>query len=309
MNYDKESFLAGLAVGRALWRPPERGGSRPPYLTFSSPAGEFTLNVFRGEKLWDGALFWSTDAASWTAWDGEAVRRSAGGKLHLRGTGNSVISGPGQQGEPAEQWEASGPVHCSGSIETLLDYETVLRGGHPAMGAYCFQALFMDFPLLSAPELPATALSEGCYCRMFYGCAALTVPPELPAAALETVCYAQMFEDCACLASVPRLPATALAYGCYEDMFSGCAALTALPELPAAALAERCYNCMFLDCANIRLSAAQDAVYRYPCRIPRDGGGTGAAGALDDMFYGTGGTFTGTPEINTTYYTDHAPVS
>ena len=38
------------------------------------------------------------------------------------------------------------------------------------------------------------------------------------------------------------------------------------------------------------------------------GDGTDAEDALSDMFFGTGGTFTGTPTINTTYYTDHQPV-
>ena len=37
-------------------------------------------------------------------------------------------------------------------------------------------------------------------------------------------------------------------------------------------------------------------------RIPSSGVGTTAANALTNMFISTGGTFTGTPEINTTYY-------
>ena len=36
--------------------------------------------------------------------------------------------------------------------------------------------------------------------------------------------------------------------------------------------------------------------------IPSSGNGTTATNALTDMFSSTGGTFTGTPEINTTYY-------
>ena len=36
--------------------------------------------------------------------------------------------------------------------------------------------------------------------------------------------------------------------------------------------------------------------------MPFSGNGTTAANALSDMFSSTGGTFTGTPEINTAYY-------
>ena len=52
----------------------------------------------------------------------------------------------------------------------------------------------------------------------------------------------------------------------------------------------------------IKLSATQTDTYTKEYRIPATGAGTTATNALSGMFTLTGGTFTGTPKINTTYY-------
>ena len=98
------------------------------------------------------------------------------------------------------------------------------------------------------------------------------------------------------------MPAVTLAYSCYSSMFYGCTALTTIPKLFAITLARNCYNSMFLSCEKLKLSAAQTGEYSTPYRIPSSGTGTTASDALLNMFQETGGTFTGTPEINTTYY-------
>ena len=59
---------------------------------------------------------------------------------------------------------------------------------------------------------------------------------------------------------------------------------------------------MFYGCAALKLSSTQTDEYTIKYRIPTSGTGTSAPDALTDMFTSTGGTFTGTPEINTTYY-------
>ena len=59
---------------------------------------------------------------------------------------------------------------------------------------------------------------------------------------------------------------------------------------------------MFSGCTSLKLSATKTEEYTIKYRTPMSGEGTTATGALTDMFGGTGGTFTGTPEINTTYY-------
>lgn len=89
-------------------------------------------------------------------------------------------------------------------------------------------------------------------------------------------------------------------------MFWDCMSLTAAPSLPATTLASSCYQYMFDGCTKIKLSTTASGTYTKPYRIPKIGTGTTALNALYDMFADTGGTFRGTPEINTTYYLDES---
>ena len=210
----------------------------------------------------------------------------------------------------------------------------------PALSAttlanYCYYGMFSDCAsLTTAPELPATTLADSCYWSMFSGCTALTTAPELPATTLVTSCYRYMFNGCTSLTTAPSLPATTLSnycyYGmfysckslttapalpattlaiyCYHSIFRGCTSLTTAPSLPATTLANNCYYGMFRDCIKIKLSTTQTGEYQTAYRIPKSGTGNTATNALKDMFTNTGGTFTGTPEINTTYYTSNTVV-
>ena len=85
-------------------------------------------------------------------------------------------------------------------------------------------------------------------------------------------------------------------------MFRGCTSLTQVPALPATTLAIQCYRNMFSGCTSLKLSSTQTDEYIQEYRIPSSGTGTTAKDALTDMFTSTGGTFTGTPFTNTTYY-------
>ena len=85
-------------------------------------------------------------------------------------------------------------------------------------------------------------------------------------------------------------------------MFENCTSLTQVPALPATTLVTNCYEGMFNGCTCLKLSATQTGEYTQEYRIPSSGTGTTATDALTDMFTSTGGTFPGTPEINTTYY-------
>ena len=59
---------------------------------------------------------------------------------------------------------------------------------------------------------------------------------------------------------------------------------------------------MFQGCTSLKLSSSKTDEYTQEYRIPSSGTGTIATDALNGMFSSTGGTFTGTPSINTTYY-------
>ena len=304
-----------------------------PYLSFIGNE-DFTLKTANTTKNWDGTLEYSTDKSTWNTWDGTEIS-SVGSKLYLRGTGNTKITGNSLDYRFVFTGTDALKIACKGNIENLLDYETVSAGGHPAMADYCCGFMFQgctslttapSLPattlaencygsmfygctsLTTAPALPATTLAMGCYQYMFYGCTSLTTAPELPATTLTNGCYDSMFYDCTSLVTAPSLPATTLANDCYHSMFYGCTALTTTPELPATTLTEYCYQSMFFNCASIKLSTTQTGEYQTAYRIPKSGTGATATDALTDMFASTGGTFKGTPSINTTYYTSNTVV-
>ena len=254
----------------------------PTYLSFIGNE-DFTLKTYNTTKNWDGILEYSTDTSTWNTWDGTEIS-SAGSKLYLRGTGNTKITGVTSS---SFKFVFTGTsylkIACKGNIENLLDYETVFIGSHPIMGS-------------------------ACYAYMFYDCASLTTAPELPATELTESCYSQMFYSCKSLTTAPELPATTLATNCYHSMFTGCRELTSIPSLPATTLANYCYGYMFYNCTKIKLSATQTGEYQTAYRIPTSGTGTIKTQPMNEMFTNTGGTFTGTPEINTTYYTSNTVV-
>lgn len=296
------------------------------YLTFSSP-NSFTLHTLLFTKTWDGTLEYFASDETWTIWDGTNVLSAVtnGGEyvMYLRGTGNTVIAG-------GTSWQFQGSdMACTGNIETLLDYATVRSGKHPTLANNCYAYMFVNCTSLTqAPELPATTLANNCYAHMFVDCTSLTQAPELPATTLADMCYSNMFKGCISLTRAPALPATTLGISCYEDMFYGCTSLTHIPELPATTLAEscyagmfygcisliqapelpaialvsKCYYYMFFGCTSLKLSTTKTEEYTQEYRIPFSGNGTTEANSLVNMFTATGGTFTGTPEINKTYY-------
>ena len=171
------------------------------------------------------------------------------------------------------------------------------------LAQYCYREMFRGCTnLTTAPELSATALANYCCYKMFADCYNLIQAPALPATTLANSCYSHMFDNCTRLTQTPELPATTLATYCYEYMFAGCASLTQAPTLPAATLANYCYRYMFYNCRRIRLSETQTDDYTTEYHIPTSETGETVTGAFNDMFASTGGTFQGTPNINTTYY-------
>ena len=272
-------------------------------LEFSS-ANPFSISA---PKNWDGKLEY-TNGSGWKMWDGSAI---ASGEIennhyiYLRGTGNSKITGTTSS---SVKWSIIGTnIACNGDIDLLLDYSTVKSGNRPAMASYCYSSMFQGCTsLTAAPSLPATTLASYCYFSMFQGCTSLTAAPSLPATTLNTNCYYYMFFGCTSLTAAPSLPATTLANNCYNSMFQGCTSLTTVPSLPATTLKINCYDSMFYLCTKIKLSTTASGTYTKSYRIPKNGTGTTASGALVYMFGNTGGTFNGAPKINTTYYLDES---
>lgn len=178
----------------------QKAASIQPYLKFVGTE-PFTLKTKNGKK-WGGVLEYSTDGSTWTTWDGSssvAISSTSAAPyvLYLRGTGNTTISTSGSSTYSSFVFTTAGTIQCDGRIDTLLDYQTVLNGGEPSMGEYC-------------------------YYQLFEKCSVLTIPPSLPATTLNVSCYSDMFSECTNLISLPSLPATTLANACYYKMFDGC---------------------------------------------------------------------------------------
>ena len=116
----------------------------------------------------------------------------------------------------------------------------------------CYYSLFEGCSkLVNAPQLPATEMKPNCYRGLFYGCTSLVNPPKLPATKMATGCYQQLFRNCSKLVNAPALPATVLAQNCYQGIFHDCTSLVTAPKLPATTLAINCYQNAFLDCINL----------------------------------------------------------
>lgn len=189
----------------------------------------------------------STDGIHWkTFTPGETTitLKQITDKVYFRGdnpSGFSIRNGI--------NFKMSGKISASGNIMSLLD-PTCQMMEIPSKG--CFSYLFSGcVSLITAPELPATTLTDECYKYMFFGCTNLTKAPELPATTLAIACYEDMFYECTSLTTAPELPATNLADDCYADMFRTCTNLTIAPELPATTLAKHCYSGMFKECSSL----------------------------------------------------------
>ena len=92
-------------------------------------------------------------------------------------------------------------------------------------------------------------------------------------------------------------------YGCYY-MFDGCTSLNKIHKLLPLTLQPYCYANMYSGCTSLKFSATQTNECDEGYRVPFSGTGTTASNALNNMLANTGGTFTGTPNINTNYFTN-----
>ena len=297
----------------------------PKYVKIQSISNtEFTFAI--ASDL-NATLEYSLDNSTYSTVTKDSAITANNGVLYLRGIGNTTF---GNLFAKLFYINCStNDIKVSGNILNLLDYQnnptsmnnyifshlftnnTCISDCSELIlpeftSSYCYQSMFEECTnLTSAPELPATTLASNCYESMFYGCTSLTSAPALLATTLADSCYYGMFQGCTNLTSAPELPATTLADSCYRQMFLGCTSLITLSKLPATDLPNKCYQTMFYECTSIKLSTTKTDKYINEYRIPSTGTIAFDDYCMDDMFTGTSGTFTGTPEINTTYYTSN----
>jgi hypothetical protein len=213
-------------------------------------------------------LEYSTDGVTWQEWqhttaDGThtfdtLTLTDVGDRVYLRGDNpNGFLD---IQTQKLSVFSMSGKIAANGNAQSLVDgvTPTLVAKTMPLFSDSIITQQMSDV-LVSAPSLPATTLSLGCYFIMFSGCAGLTTAPELPATMLADNCYMQMFSGCSGLTSAPALPATTLASKCYSYMFRGCTGLTSAPVLKVTTLVDGCYEGMFRDCTSLAAAPALPA--------------------------------------------------
>lgn len=231
-------LLTFLIVG---CEPNEELESSIPYITFNAKSEQKI--VFYGPNS-EFEMEYSVGEGEWESWHNFLMPISFGGNkgsLRLRGKNPE-----GTNGYSFVFKNKGIYVTCTGDIRTLIDYKKYRTTDTSKAN---FRALFMHCDVLaSAPDLPITKLSEGCYYCMFLGCKNIPKIPKLPAKVLTKNCYEEMFAGCSGLIETPELPATTLAENCYKEMFAYCKRLTTMPKLPATKLAKNCYEAMFYGC-------------------------------------------------------------
>lgn len=281
----------------------------------------FTLKVVDYTKYWDGIIEYSTDGSTWSEWDGTTtISSSNDGKLYLRGTGNTIITGnTSSTMTPASthRWSFSGnsDIYGSGNIETLLDYLEVKNGNHPPMGSYCFAHLFDSARIVTSPDLMATTLSVGCY-QYMYGSSSIITAPVIAgrmedsnyqeSMVIANYCCRSMFRNCSQLRNLQSAFVVyshgASVSGAFSDIFRQCSSLIDIPEISMndsnipLSIFQRC----FYQCSNIKISETQDNIYvnRYWITAL-------TSGSISGALTGTGGLVTGSITVNKNYYTSN----
>lgn len=143
--------------------------------------------------------------------------------LYVRGANNTSVQGlnigiwHGDSDSPYSE------IHCMGNIMSLLDYNTLPT---EITTEYCFSRVFHTMnsiyvdtisPLKTAPKLPATNLTKGCYEGLFMNCTSLLEAPELPVNILVDECYKNMFKNCWSLNYVKMMATDISATDCLTD--------------------------------------------------------------------------------------------
>ena len=198
-------------------------------------------------------LEYSTDKKTWTAYtwtsdEGALITlQTVGDKVWFRGN-NQTFS---KDSSNYYFFYLTGTdVSASGNIMSLLDKTCQLK----TVPSNAFYYLFKSCAnLITAPEMPATTLSERCYSYMYNGCTSLVKAPSvLPATTLGQYCYDSMFRGCTALTEAPEFNAITLASNCCLMMFHSCTSLVKAPSvLPATTLVNSCYCYMFYNCTSL----------------------------------------------------------
>lgn len=210
---------------------------------------------------------YSFDCKTWIDWDLQPILLNSGDSVYMKGNNQQGFNSSAKiDADRYNQFVILGKTQCSGNIMSLL-YEDDFENKYNIDIEYCFANVFKNCEdLVTAPELPATKISAGCYYAMFNNCTSLEKTPDLPATQLESSCYSCMFNNCTSLLETPILPATVVSVGCYLAMFMNCTNITTVNDIFASYLEiGTCMN-MFNGCKNLnKITMWATNIYENDC--------------------------------------------
>lgn len=288
------------------------------YLKFISNSS-FTLKTANLSKNWNDRIYYYDNFyARDIVWNGEelpAFKKDDKWQIWLFGLGNTRLVDTSNSGVNASngRWVFTGTdsIITIGHIEQLVDCNKFINEEDITYSTYSFAYLFKDCTLLKIPpQLPQFTVMGMCN-GMFLNCTSLAIAPKLQATEIKSNAYNGMFQNCTSLKLPPKILASRIGERGCSYMFSGCTNLEQLPKLQATVYGP--YGCirMFSGCSKIKISETQNTTYNNVYRIPATGTATvtsdeqGLFYNFNNMFENTGGIFTGTPTINTEYYTSN----
>ena len=171
----EDTELLLVDVNGKTWHTGCYGAKLNEYLCFTSTGESFVRTIGNRKTIYNTTYF-SHNSLDYKINDGEWQRLECNNSLH---TSEDVILHDGDKMYVKAYWSTTavpdkvytriyigGNVACSGNIMSLANFNTTPT-------EYQFYDLFQGSDITSAPDLPATTLTTGCYSKMFFNCSKL----------------------------------------------------------------------------------------------------------------------------------------
>ena len=194
-------------------------------ITLSSTAYTITLN--KGEKVYfrgnEGVFNWYSGGKK------KAITTISANQTHtVGGNINTLLDYQDPYGLTLPQGVFAELFQNNKKLTSASDI-TFLPSVDGSLSTYCYLYLFKNCTNLTTVPKSIPAKKQGRdACNGMFAYTAITTAPALPATTLSNGCYQYMFSICTSLVNAPTLPATTLANKCYNALFYGCSKLNHL---------------------------------------------------------------------------------
>ena len=245
----KAGSVSNTVTGTYIYVEPEDTGDSESEI----PEHDYSLDYLTLDVLTPGYLLWkaygnktmtidySINDGEWTSAtstsSGLRIQVSQGDKVRVKGS-NATYATSKSAYSGFDAGTATFDVY--GNTMSLI-YGDNYIGQTTLTGTYTFCSFFKLSNVINAEHmiLPATHMANYSYRAMFSKCSSLATAPALPATTLTQGCYWYMFEDCA-ITTAPDLLADTLPAESYGYMFTGCNNLSYIRCLATTKSASKC---------------------------------------------------------------------